>query len=692
MSGESGFTSPSAIGFNPFTTGGFGGFGTMEDGYSDGGGGQQTEDKEIGKASQEQPAAKEASAAIKEAASKEPTMGSREQVMANPEKYGWRPGMTTSPEEYAQQYFHEAVAKLSYKDPSINGNEKGKEKDGYSDADRKFLEQWGYKVGGEVRGNGALGNTESGMYAVRFEPLDPKSGSAPVVAFRGSEFNENFVDWRTDLTDSTIGKRQYDASRKEIDALMKVAPGQRLEVTGHSLGGALAQKAAAEHAKDIGAVTTFQAPGVDYTDAAKFNANKNNDVRVNHHYVSSDVVHRAGEQKLDGNFFEHHVAGAGGVGAIGGSHTANLLHNPGDNSYIGDGSNPLGTRDSVTKHDKDVQGDRHFFEGLRQLIGVGALGPLEGLVSGLEKGVGGVLTGAKEIGAGLKNGFMNAMNGITGGMSTAWDGAKKGGSEMAGGFKQMMSGNILGGLGGIGKGMWDGASGLVSGAGQAVGGVASGLWEGAKGLGTGLWDAGKGLVGGAGDLIGGVLKAPMGIAKGLGHLGIAGAQALINSDAGQGIANGVSHAIGGVGSAIGDTGKGLGTAAKNTLGGIADAGSTAWNGMKKGGGELLGGASDLLHGNLSGLGGIGKGLWSGASGLLSGGANAAGSVLSGIGSGAAAVGKGAWNAGKSIVGGIGEAGKGIASTASNVAGAAWDGAKSVGGAIAGKAKSLLSGW
>ena len=408
MSGESGFTSPSAIGFNPFTTGGFGGFGTMEDGYSDGGGGQQTEDKEIGKASQEQPAAKEASAAIKEAASKEPTMGSREQVMANPEKYGWRPGMTTSPEEYAQQYFHEAVAKLSYKDPSINGNEKGKEKDGYSDADRKFLEQWGYKVGGEVRGNGALGNTESGMYAVRFEPLDPKSGSAPVVAFRGSEFNENFVDWRTDLTDSTIGKRQYDASRKEIDALMKVAPGQRLEVTGHSLGGALAQKAAAEHAKDIGAVTTFQAPGVDYTDAAKFNANKNNDVRVNHHYVSSDVVHRAGEQKLDGNFFEHHVAGAGGVGAIGGSHTANLLHNPGDNSYIGDGSNPLGTRDSVTKHDKDVQGDRHFFEGLRQLIGVGALGPLEGLVSGLEKGVGGVLTGAKEIGAGLKNGYSSA--------------------------------------------------------------------------------------------------------------------------------------------------------------------------------------------------------------------------------------------------------------------------------------------
>lgn len=163
------------------------------------------------------------------------------------------------PQEYAQQYFHEAAAKLSYKDPSVNGDDKGKAGEGgYTAADRKFLEQWGYKIGPEVRGSGALGNTDSGMYAVRFEPIDPKSGAAPVVAFRGSEFNEKMVDWRSDLTDGTIGQRQYEGSKKAIDDLMKVAPGQKLEVTGHSLGGALAQKAAAEHAASIGAVTTFQ--------------------------------------------------------------------------------------------------------------------------------------------------------------------------------------------------------------------------------------------------------------------------------------------------------------------------------------------------------------------------------------------------------------------------------------------------
>lgn len=66
-------------------------------------------------------------------------------------------------------------------------------------------------------------------------------------------------------------------------------------------------------------------------------------------------------------------------------------------------------------------------------------------------------SGVKDVGAGIKNGFMSAMHGITGGMSTAWDGAEKGGSEMVGGFKQMMSGNILSGLGGMGKGLMSGA-------------------------------------------------------------------------------------------------------------------------------------------------------------------------------------------------------------------------------------------
>ncbi|HMU39802.1 MAG TPA: DUF2974 domain-containing protein [Pseudomonadota bacterium] len=641
------------------------------------------------------------SKSVKENAQKEEALPSRAEVMADPAKYGMTPGMKCSPEEYAQQYFHEALAKLSYKDPQIDGNKDPA--NGYSAADQKFLQEWGYKFSKDVRGDGTKGNTESGLYAARFEPIDAKSKMPPIVAFRGSEFSDGMVDWRSDLLDPSVGSRQYNAEKKAIDDLMKVAPGQKLEVTGHSLGGALAQRAAAEHAKDIGAVTTFQAPGIDGADAAKFNAaNSDGHIKVNHHYVTSDVVHRAGEAKLGGNFYEHHVPGAG-LADIGASHTANLLHNPHDGSYIGDGSNPLGKRDEVKHHDKDVQGDRHFFEGMRQLLGNGLGGPIEGIITGITKAGGGVVDAVKDVGAGLKNGFMSAMHGLTGGMSTAWDGAKKGGSELVGGFKQLMSGNLLGGLGGIGSGLFSGAKGLVQGAGQAIGGVASGAWDVAKGVGSGLWDAGKGLVGGAGDMLGGLGRGLMGIPKGLAHLGIFGAEKawegakglgnmIAGSDAGQGIANGAKHAIGGAGHAIGNAGRELGGAALDTVHGIGHGAHTAWDGAKTGGGEILHGASDLLHGKLGGLGGIGKGLVHGAGGLLKGGAEAGGAVLKGIGSGAAAVGKGALNVGKAAVGGIAEAGKGIASTVGKGASAAWDGAKNVGSKLAGGAKKLLSGW
>jgi hypothetical protein len=712
MSGDSGFASGDSSGVNPFASGmlggGFGGFGGFGGGFDepavDTGQHQGTGDAVIGQSAD---GASKTSTEIQEE-TKKPTLGSREQVLANPEQYGWKPGMTASPEEYAQQYFHEAAAKLSYKDPSIDGDKKGdpNAKDGYTAADKAFLEQWGYKVGPEVRGNGALGNTDAGMYAVRFEPIDPKSGTAPVVAFRGSEFNEKMVDWRSDITDGTIGQRQYKESQKAIDDLMKVAPGQKLEVTGHSLGGALAQKAAAEHAASIGAVSTFQAPGVDAADAAKFNANKADGVKVNHHYVSSDIVHRAGEQKLDGNFYEHHVPGAG-MGDIGASHTANLLHNTGQvdengvNKYIDSDKNGFDNkRDSVTHHEKDAQGDRHFFEGLRQLLGNGLGGPIEGVVTGIAKAGGGIMTGLKDIGAGMKNGFMSAMHGITGGMSTAWDGAKKGGSELVGGFKQMMSGNILSGLGGMGKGLMSGAGGLLSGAGQAIGGVASGAWEGAKGLGSGLWNAGKGLLGGADDVIGGVGRGLLGGAKGLAHLGTGAAEwladksgALANYDTGNGIGNGLLQAVGGTGKAIGEAGAGIGNAANSALSGIGRGAGAAWDGLKQGGGSLVQGAGQIFSGSpLAGLGTIGKGLVGGAGSILKGGADAAGSVVKGIGSGAMALGKGAWDTGKSVVQGIGTAGKSIASGVGKAAGAAWDGAKNVGGALASGAKKLLSGW
>lgn len=710
MFGDTGFAPVEGSDVNPFavgTGGGMGGFGGLDEapagpladhGSGSGSGGEMVLGKDTKALGQ-----KTGSTDAKTDPDAKPHMPSRDELMADPAKYGWKPGMTASKEEYAQQYFHEVLAKLCYKDPKIDGNKDPA--NGYSDADRNLLQSWGYKFSQDVRGDGTKGNTESGLYAARFEPIDGKSKMPPIVAFRGSEFSDGMVDWRSDLLDPSVGARQYNAEKVAIDQLMKVNPGQKLELTGHSLGGALAQKAAAEHAKDIGAITTFQAPGIDSADAAKFNANKDKDTKVNHHYVTGDLVHRAGEAKLDGNFYEHHIPGAGLTshpGQIGASHTANLLHNSGYdpeelskgnkvNKYIDSDKNQFdgAKRDEVIHHDHDPQADRPFFEGLRQLLANGLGGPIEGAITGLTKAGSGVLTGAKEIGSGVKNGFLSAMHGLTGGMSTAWDGAKKGGSEMVGGFKQMMTGNLLGGLGGVGKGMLDGAGGLLSGAGQAVGGAASGLWEGAKGLGSGILSAGKGILGGADDLIGGLGRGALGIPKGLANLGVGfsnlvaqGGDALAHLDTGNGVANGLLQAVGGTTKALGETGAGIGNAAKGALSGIGRGTNQAWDGLKEGGGSILKGAGQIFSGSpLAGLGTIGKGLVGGTGNILKGGVDAVSSV-----------GQGVWDAGKSVVGGIGSAGKSIASGVGNAASAAWDGAKNLGGSIAGGAKKLFSGW
>ena len=52
---------------------------------------------------------------------------------------------------------------------------------------KKFLADWGYKFSTDVR------DAKTGLYVAKFDPVDPKSGVAPVVAFRGSEGGSHFM-------------------------------------------------------------------------------------------------------------------------------------------------------------------------------------------------------------------------------------------------------------------------------------------------------------------------------------------------------------------------------------------------------------------------------------------------------------------------------------------------------------------
>ncbi len=130
----------------------------------------------------------------------------------------------------------------------------------------------------------------------------------PVVVFRGTQLND-LNDIRTDLEFQIGGAHFRAVCEVGLGEMLLGAAadcdGQLPHVTGHSLGGALAQLTAAEWPDRIGAVVTFQAPGI--TRANRRQADERfaalgSDRRpaVRHYLADDDVVHLAGQLHLPG--------------------------------------------------------------------------------------------------------------------------------------------------------------------------------------------------------------------------------------------------------------------------------------------------------------------------------------------------------------------------------------------------------
>ena len=132
------------------------------------------------------------------------------------------------------------------------------------------------------------------------------AGRAPVLAIRGTEPTRELADVWSDLNPRGIGNDQYLQNRTDLLAWLRQA--SRPEgltatlaphITGHSLGGALAQWLAADYATvgNLGDVVTFNAPGIGRaaatTDLSKVAA-------VRHYVTSTDIVSLAGEAFLPG--------------------------------------------------------------------------------------------------------------------------------------------------------------------------------------------------------------------------------------------------------------------------------------------------------------------------------------------------------------------------------------------------------
>ncbi|HZJ62995.1 MAG TPA: alpha/beta fold hydrolase, partial [Kofleriaceae bacterium] len=143
--------------------------------------------------------------------------------------------------------------------------------------------------------------------------LPTQSGKPPIVAFRGTRPSK-IQTVIADLDPTGIGMYQFNPNRALIQAQMQAAATHgKVVSSGHSLGGALAQIAAATFPDLVARIVTFQAPGVSKETAQaleKYNAEHPDDaIESSHHRVKGDLVPMGGEALTPGVIHNHEMKG-----------------------------------------------------------------------------------------------------------------------------------------------------------------------------------------------------------------------------------------------------------------------------------------------------------------------------------------------------------------------------------------------
>jgi hypothetical protein len=178
-----------------------------------------------------------------------------------------------------------------------------------------------------------------------------QAGKPPIVAFRGTVPSKGQTIL-ADLDPSGIGMYQFNPNRALIDTQMQGAAKHGQVVSaGHSLGGALAQIAAAAFPDRVARIVTFQAPGVSNETAKKiadYNAaHPDAAIESSHHRVKGDLVPQGGRVLTPGVIHNHEMT------------DGNLLQR---NPIAKHTSMPLAQEELAQGHDVPEHGDRQFVE------------------------------------------------------------------------------------------------------------------------------------------------------------------------------------------------------------------------------------------------------------------------------------------------------------------------------------------
>jgi len=195
--------------------------------------------------------------------------------------------------------------------------------------------------------------------------LKPKDGSKDpaILAFRGTD---DLADAWTDLSARGVGQEQFDDAKGKIKQFLNKAKGAKngLLVTGHSLGGALAQICGAVFSGDypISEVVTFQAPGISAELVKQFKKLKTKP-DVTHYTMEGGVVAAVGEAALTGDTIQQDLPEQREKGDLITLHTKKPLSRKKGGQYR--------LRDSgaktMKKHPADQ--DREEMEAARQIVG-----------------------------------------------------------------------------------------------------------------------------------------------------------------------------------------------------------------------------------------------------------------------------------------------------------------------------------